>query len=80
MKLTIPPNPEGLPYLGIDFAECKLQIHWLTKEEKDRLDPNSRDAHVDLTNGIWSIQTEKPVQAIRLGRRVSYYFAMYTLH
>lgn len=59
MKLTIPPNPEGLPYLDIDFFKGQLELRWLTKEEKNKLKHNSRDAYFDLTTNTWSIRTEK---------------------
>ncbi|MFC1793577.1 hypothetical protein ACFL3Q_08335 [Planctomycetota bacterium] len=59
MKLTILPNPEGLPYLDIDFLKGQLELRWLTKEEKNKLKPNSRDAYFDLTTNTWSIRTEK---------------------
>jgi hypothetical protein len=59
MRPKIPTNPEGLLYLNIDFSKGQLQLHWLTKEEKDKLKPNSRDAYFDLTTNTWSIRTEK---------------------
>ena len=62
MKLVVPPNPEGLPYLDIGFVKGHRQIRWLTREEKDSLDPRARDAHFDLTTNTWRIRTEKKVE------------------
>ena len=59
MKLAIPPNPESLPYLDIDFTGSQLHLRWLAKEEKDKLKPKSRDAFFDLTTNTWTIRTEK---------------------
>ncbi|MFC1635089.1 hypothetical protein ACFL5Z_09625 [Planctomycetota bacterium] len=59
MKLTVPPNSERFPYLDIDFAKGQLQLRWLTKEDKDKLKPSSRDAYFDLTTNTWSIRIEK---------------------
>ncbi len=58
MKLIVPFNPERLPYLDIDFEKCQFQLSWLTKEEKNELNPTSRDAYFDLTTNTWSIRPE----------------------
>ena len=59
MRLKIPANPEGLPYLEIDFVKSRIQLRWMTKQEKDKIQPRSRDAYFDLTTNTWYIRTEK---------------------
>lgn len=58
MKLVIPPNPDNLPYLQIEFVDGALRLQWIRKEEKANLDPHSYDAFFDMTTGEWSILTE----------------------
>lgn len=58
MKLVTPPNPNGLPYCEIDFAGGRRETRWISTEEKDKLAPESRDAHFDMTTGKWSVRTE----------------------
>ncbi len=59
MKVIIPPNPEERPYYAFDYVKGQLHLFWLTKDEKNKLDPHSRDAYLDLTNNTCVIRTEK---------------------
>jgi hypothetical protein len=59
VKITIPPNSDGCPYFAFDFVEGQLHLRWLTKDEKNKLDPNSREAFFDLTTNNCIIRTEK---------------------
>ena len=59
MKITILPNSEGHPYFAFDFVKSQLHLRWLTKDEKNKLDPHSRDAFFDLSTNNCIIRTEK---------------------
>lgn len=53
------PDQQDRPYLERSFIKGRFQERWLTRDERDKLNPRSRDCHIDLTKGTWSIKTEE---------------------